>query len=100
MKINLPAVVIDQRIAHQLGVLDFSKKIKERITWRGDEDLLVRVAQQPKRVRVGFARTCGQKNVVDTRHHAVFRVVFAYLLPRRGEPPRGRLVLERGGIAE
>ena len=98
VKIHLPAMVVDERIPRRLYVLNAREKIKERIARRGNQNLVPGIAQQPKRVRIGFARARGQKNVVNVHIHAMLRVVFRHGLPSGNEPSRFGCVLECGGI--
>ena len=45
MKIDLPAIVIDQRIADQRDVLDFSEKIEEWVARLRDEQFVAGIAE-------------------------------------------------------
>ena len=81
VKIHLPAMVVDERIPRRLYVLNVREKIKERIARRGNQNLVPVIAQQPKRVRIGFARARGQENVVKVDMNATLRVVFRHGLP-------------------
>ena len=100
VKINLPAMVINQRVPHQLHVLDVRQKIKERITRRRSENFVAGIAQQAKHIRISFTSAGGENNVVHADGSAPFRVVFAHGLPCRNEAPWRWLVLERLRIAE
>ena len=60
MKIDLPAMVIEQRVWNQLYVLQVSEQIEERIAWLGDKDFIARVREEPEDVGVALARTAGE----------------------------------------
>src|SRR5438094_10612555 len=55
VEINLPAMVVNQRITSELHVLNVRKKIEQRIARCGNEDFITPTAHQPKDERVGLA---------------------------------------------
>src|SRR3984893_6061170 len=65
MKINLPSVVIDQRIARKLNVLNVGEEAKERIAGLGDQDLITGIAERAENERVCLPRPGGDNYVLD-----------------------------------
>ena len=54
-EINLPAMIVEQRIRNQADVGKVAKKFEQRVAWRGNKNLIAHFAQQPKNVAVSFA---------------------------------------------
>src|SRR5579859_2072686 len=75
VEINLPAEVIDQRIAHESHVMNVREKIEEWIARRRDKNLIARIAECTTSKRICFAGAGGQKNVLKGNLGATLRVV-------------------------
>src|SRR5580692_8921454 len=60
IEVDLPSVIVDQRIRNELDIGEIGEKFKERVTRLGDENLITRVTQQTEDIGVGFARAGGQ----------------------------------------
>src|SRR3954467_15240031 len=60
MKVDLPAVVVDQRIWDETHVLQLGEKIEQRIAWFGNEDFVTGIAEQTKSKRISFAGAGGE----------------------------------------
>src|SRR5260370_16308638 len=67
--IDLPSVVINQRVRDERHVLEIGKKIKQRITWLGYENFIARIRQQPEDIQISLTGAgCD---------YQVFRIKFA-----------------------
>src|SRR6266536_1649274 len=64
MKIGLPSVVVKERVARQLHVLNFREKVDERVAGLGDQKLVAGITQSSKDVGIRFAGAGGQKNIL------------------------------------
>ena len=62
-EINLPAVIVEQRIRNQADVGKIGEKFEQRIAGRGNQNFIARFAQQPKNVAVSFAGSRGEQDV-------------------------------------
>src|SRR5256885_6366099 len=60
MKVDLPSVVVDQRIWDETHVLQLGEKIEQRIAWFGNEDFVTGIAEQTKNKRIAFAGAGGE----------------------------------------
>src|SRR6202046_2534279 len=77
LKIDLPAVVVDELKRPKLHILNSSEKIKERIYGPPHQHFIAGVAEQTKKKRIGLARSCGQQEMfgIDPRaRHFLFVV--------------------------
>src|SRR6266581_3315968 len=63
MKIGLPSVVVKERVARQLHVLNFRQEIKQRITRRRNQNFVAGITQSSKHVGIRFAGAGGEKNI-------------------------------------
>ena len=61
-EIDLPAVIVEQRIGNEANVGEVRQKFKERIAGRGNQNFVARFAQQPENVAVGFAGSRGEQD--------------------------------------
>src|SRR5258708_40285603 len=57
IKIDLPTVIVDKRIWNELHVRQIGQKLKQRITWLGNQNIIARIAKQPEYVRISLTRT-------------------------------------------
>src|SRR3954470_3268055 len=60
MKVDLPAMVVYQRIRDETHVLQLGEKIEQRIAWFGNEDFVTGIAEQTKNKRIAFAGAGGE----------------------------------------
>ena len=90
MHVNVPAVIVKQRIADELYVIHVGQKIKERITGRGDQEFVAGIAEQAKNERVSFTGAGGEEQIVDGNMLAAFGVIVAHSLARRFQVHAGR----------
>ena len=60
LRLNLPALVVDQRHRPDPHIVQHCEEVEERIARLRDEDLAARIAQQPEEEAVGFAGAGGQ----------------------------------------
>src|SRR3989442_15515877 len=65
MKVDLPVVVIDQRIAHQFYILNVGQKLEQRIAGGWDQQLVTGIAEHPKNKGICLAGAGGEKYVLD-----------------------------------
>ena len=65
MHIDVPAVIVKQRIAQELYVIHVSKEIKERITGRGNQEFVAGIAEQAKNERVSFTGAGSEEQIID-----------------------------------
>ncbi len=49
VKINLPTVVVDERVAHKPHVVDITQEIKQRIAGSGNQQLVTGVAKEAEK---------------------------------------------------
>ena len=75
VKVDLPAVVVNERVANQAHVLNVCEKIEKRIAGSGDQDFVTWIAEKTKDEGIGFAGAGGQQNVVGWHRVAASRVV-------------------------
>ncbi len=63
-EIDLPAVIVDQRIGHQANVGEVGKEFEQRIAGRRYQDFVTGLAEQAEYVGVGFAGAGGEENAL------------------------------------
>src|SRR5262249_13165223 len=100
MKINVPAVVVKERIANELHVLNICKEIKQRITRRGDQELVAGIAQQAEDKGVSLAGAGGEDQVLDRDLGAAGLVILGDGRAGVLEPARIRMVLQRARLLQ
>src|SRR5437870_12812982 len=88
VEINLPAMVVNQRITSELHVLNVRKKIEQRIARCGNEDFVARIAQQLNNDGEGFARVGGWKNAVIVNWGAALALYLGTSLRGEARPRR------------
>ena len=98
MEINLPPVVINQRVGNEFDVLQIGEKIEKRITGLGDENFISRTCEEAKNKRVCFAGAGGQEQFFRIDGFAVIAIVGGDSFARSEQPFRLRIILERVGI--
>jgi hypothetical protein len=67
LRIDLPAVVVDQRGCFQLYIVQYGQKVEERIAGLSDKNLAARIAEQPEEKAVGLAGAGGEHNLLGLR---------------------------------
>ena len=66
VEIDLPAVIVEQRVRNQAHVGKIGKKLEQRVARSRNQNFISRFAQQAKDIAVPFARTRGK--------HDIFRI--------------------------
>src|SRR5271163_4678561 len=61
VEIDLPSVVVEERIGNELQVGQIGEKLEQRIARFGRQNLVSGIAEQAKNIRVCFAGAGGQK---------------------------------------
>src|SRR5262249_41840 len=61
-EVELPAVIVEQRVADEFYVLQLGEKIEERIAGRGNENFVAGIAEQAEDEGVGFAGAGGEED--------------------------------------
>src|SRR2546427_12739487 len=102
-QIDLPSVVINQRVRDQRHVLQIGEKIKQRVTWLGYENFIARIRQQPKDVRISLTSAGSEDQVLRINFVGEgtrpTRVVFRYCFSRAAQAFRLRVIVERFPMA-
>jgi len=98
MDIDLPSVIVKQRIAHQLNILDVRQKIEKRIARRRNQKFIARIAKRSKDVGIRFACAGGEENIFDRDFVFAFSVVTSNRPASGFQPPRIGFVGERGRV--
>jgi len=91
-EINLPAVVIEQRIAHELDVAEIGQKIKQRIAGSRNKNFVARIAEQAKDERVRFAGSGSQNQIVSSYWDLLPFVISGDRFARTSDSARVRLI--------
>src|SRR5260370_3510587 len=94
MKIDLPPVVVQERIADQADVLYVRQKIEQWIAGRWNQEFVARIAKRSKHVGIRFAGACGENNVLS-RNVVVPRSIIARDRAAGGRPPPPAWVLRK-----
>ena len=68
VKIDLPAVIVEQWVGYEVHVLEVGEKLKQRIARFGHQNFIAGIAQQAKDVGIAFAGA--------GREHYRFRIDF------------------------
>src|SRR5437899_5438259 len=75
MKVALPVVIIDPRIAPQFYILNVGQKLEQRIAEAWDQQLITGIAEHPKNKGICLAGAGGEKYVLDGNLVAAGRVI-------------------------
>src|SRR5579862_5430013 len=59
-KIDLPTVIVEQRIRNEFHILQVGEKFEQRITRLGYQNLIFWIAQQPENVGIAFTGAAGE----------------------------------------
>ncbi len=62
-EIELPAVIVDKRIADKFDVVEIGEEVKERVAGTGNEDFVAGIAEEAEEIRVGFAGAGGEEEI-------------------------------------
>src|ERR1700722_15805738 len=92
MKSNLPAVVVDERIANKAYILNIGEEIEKRITRSGNQNFIAGIAQNAQDERIGFARACSKQHNGRSILLAAVRIVADNRLTGGNQPLWLRLV--------
>src|ERR1700690_2091150 len=87
MKINLPTMVVNQRIPNQLHIRQFRQIIKQRIRRRRNQNLVPNIAKQPQNKRVSLASRGSQKKFANPNAIPPRSVIIRNRNPRDLKPP-------------
>src|SRR5579862_9832020 len=74
-KIDLPSVIVEQRVRNKLDVFEFGEKFEKRIARIGDENFLAGIAEQAEDERVTFAGARGEDEAFGIRGACMLVVV-------------------------
>src|SRR5580692_8234265 len=74
-KIDLPAMVVDERVTHEPYVLNICQEIEKRIARSGNRNFVAGIAQNAEDERVGFARACSEQHVACRYTGAAVRII-------------------------
>ena len=105
-KIDLPAVIVQQRVSHQANVGEVREKFKKRIARRRSQNFVARFAEQTKKVAVSFTRSRGQDNPFRVnrrrrlRKPSATRIIPGNRLPRAEQAFAFRTVDQRARIGQ
>lgn len=99
-EIKLPAVVVDERRQDEANGLGVGQIVKERITGRGDENLVAGVAEQAKQKAVCLAGAGGQNDSSRIEGDVSPGVVSGDGFSGAQLAARIGIVVERGGRSE
>ena len=93
VKINLPAVIVVERITHQLYILNIGEEREERIAGLGDQDFIAWIAERAEDEGIGLAGAGGEDDALS-RHFggARFGVVCGNCPSSDQQSPRLRVV--------
>ncbi len=100
-EIDLPAVIVKQRVGRQLHILQVGEELEQRITGLGHQDFIVGIAQQAKNVGVAFAGAGGkhQRLGID-RRLVLLSIIGCHGLACAGQASGLRIVIHRLGILQ
>src|SRR5580700_4104893 len=73
--VQVPTVIVKQRIRGKAYVLELCQKVEERIAWLGDQHLIACVCKQAEEVAVGFAGAGGEKDAFRIDRDTVVPVI-------------------------
>ena len=84
IEIDLPSVVVEQRIRNDLDVGKIGEKLEQRVAWFGHKDLVAGIREQAENVRVGFAGAGGQNQAlgIEIENFVRLAIVAAHGLAR------------------
>ena len=100
LRIDLPAVIVDERGGLELHVVQHGQKIEERVAGLDGEDFAAGIAEQAKEKAVGLAGAGGQNDLFGRKLNTVARIIIADRLPCAEQAARLRIVVERLGVGE
>src|SRR5215469_7405418 len=63
MQVNLPSVVIEQRIRNQLHIFEIGQELKQGIARLRYKNFIAWIREQPKDVRISFASAGGEDQI-------------------------------------
>ena len=99
VEIDLPAVIVDQRIANELYVLNIGQESEQRVARLGDKDFVARVAEGAEDESVGLAGASSENDVVSRNCRASSSVVCANCLTGDEQSSRIWVVRRLAGLA-
>ena len=75
VKINLPAVIVNEGIAHEFHIVELGEKTEERITGFGDQEFIAGIAEKAEDEGIGFAGAGGENDVARGNILATRRII-------------------------
>src|SRR5208282_1128800 len=97
IEVDLPAVIVEQRIRHEFNVSKIGEKLEQRITRLRYKNLVSGIAEQTEDIRISFAGAGGQKQALGVEIENLVRlaIVAAHGLARPEQTARLRFVMHR-----
>src|ERR1700743_802949 len=95
--IEMPAVIVEERIWNKLHVVERGKEIKERIAWLRDQNFVAGIAEQTKNIAVGFTGAGGKNDLCWIDDGTVILIVTTHRFTRVEQPLGVRIVNESLG---
>ena len=100
-EIDLPAMIVKQRVGRQLHILQVGEELEQGITGLGHQDFIVGIAQQAKNVGVAFAGAGGKHQRVRIDQRLVLlSIVGCHRLACAVQAFGLRIVIHRLGILQ
>ena len=100
LRIDLPAVVVDERHRFDAHIVQHSQKVEERIAGLGNKNFAARVAKQPEKKAISLAGAGGQRDLLGLERNAMAGIVIADGLAGAQQAARLRIVVECLGVRE
>src|SRR5580658_1369747 len=79
IEIDLPSMVIEQRIRNELDIREIGKNLEQRVARFGNKNLVARIAEQTENVGITFAGAGRQNQALRIKivHAMFFAIVMA-----------------------
>ncbi len=100
LRIDLPAVVVDQRRGFELHIVQHREKVEERVARLRDQDFAARIAEEAEEEAVGLAGAGGEDDLAGIEDDAVVGVIAANSLTCAKQASGLRIVVQGLGIGE
>ena len=102
VEVDLPAVIVEERIWDELDVGEIGEEVEERIAWFGNEDFVTGIREEAEDVGIGFAGAGGENDAFGIKFEDTmgFAIVMTDGLAGCEEAARLGIVDESLGIDE
>jgi hypothetical protein len=100
VEVDGPAIVIEERVLAECDVVEAGDEVEEWVTGAGDQDLVVRVAEEPEEEAVGLAGAGGEAEAVGRDRRAEVGIVGRNGLTRGEHSQRVGVVVQRSGVSQ